>query len=768
MASDQFATFSMKKYLISLWLIFSIVFKSNVEAQQIHLADYERAVSFLWQNVNNKKTFQLQLTPHWFADSTGFWYLHHSPEAKQYMKVEFARMQIESLFDHDRIAVILAGELKEEVEANELPINAVEYIGKNQLKFQAKDKKYVLNLTDYKLAEDGETKTLNPFESTSPDGRWIAYSKDYNLYIKSIESGDEKQLSHAGVKNYEYASYYSWGDIMEGEGGERPKRFNVSWSPDSKWIYTNICDLRSANKMYLLDWSVDTLFRPKLLSYYRGSPGDTGMVYMIPVLFNVENGNEMHPGLPRNTHINAVNVQWSKTGDKLYARYATRGFQNHYLKVLDMDSMQWQELIHEQSNTNIDQFNYWLMEEKNQIIFTSERSGWKQLYMLDMESKAITPIAPGNYYVNNVLRLDEKANYVYFTVSGREKGRNPYHQHLYCANIKNNELKLLTPENLHHEISFEPGGKYFVDNYSTAQIPTISVLREAESGKVMMELSTADITALLSFNWKAPETFTAIARDGKTEIYGAMWKPTNFDPTKKYPVIDHSYTGPHTQVFPGNFSRVLSINNQALAELGFIVVMIDGMGSSGRSKAFHDVSYKNMGRNLTDHVLAIQQLAARYPWIDAGRVGIFGHSAGGYDAGHALLEFPDFYKVGVASSADHDHRMEKAWWPEMYMGWPVDSAYHNQSNITMAANLKGKLLLVHGGIDENVNPSATFKLAENLVLEDKEFDLLIFPSQRHGYSGKHGDYFLKKCWNYFVEHLLGAKPIWDFSLKEMK
>jgi M6 family metalloprotease-like protein len=388
--------------------------------------------------------------------------------------------------------------------------------------------------------------------------------------------------------------------------------------------------------------------------------------------------------------------------------------------------------------------------------------------VLDLKNKAITPLAPGDYYVEDILHIDEKTGFVYFTAMGKETGRNPYHAHLYRAVIDKKEVKLLTTENLHHEVSIGSDGKYFVDNMSTAQLPTTTVLRDTKTGRILLELSMADVEGLKAINWQAPETFTAIARDGKTEIYGVMWKPTNFDPNNKYPVIDHSYTGPHTQVFPRTFFRGLSDINQATAELGFVVVMIDGMGSSGRSKAFQDVSYKNMGSNLTDHVLAIQQLAERYSWIDGDRVGIFGHSAGGYDACHGLLEFPDFYKVGVASSANHDHRMEKAWWPEMYMGWPVDSAYHNQSNITMAANLKGKLLLIHGGIDENVNPSATFKLADYLIQADKEFDLLIMPSQDHNYRGKYHDYFLKKRWNYFVEHLLHAKPIWDFYLQEQR
>ena len=277
-----------------------------------------------------------------------------------------------------------------------------------------------------------------------------------------------------------------------------------------------------------------------------------------------------------------------------------------------------------------------------------------------------------------------------------------------------------------------------------------------------MELGHANVTGLNG--WIPPEIFTAVARDGKTTLFGALWKPTNFDPTKSYPVLESSYTGPHTQVFPKSFSRGFGL--QSYAELGFIVIVVDGLGSSGRSKEFHNYSYKNLGGNLEDHVGAIKQLGRKYTWIDTTRVGIFGHSAGGYDAGHAVLAYPDFYKVAVASSADHDHRMEKAWWPEVYMGWPVDSSYHLQSNITMAGNLKGKLLITHGGIDANVNPSATFKLAEALIKADKQFDMLILPSQRHGYQGKHQKYFTKTRWNYFVKHLRGVEPIWDFKWEQ--
>lgn len=759
----------MKTGLIfTLFFCFEIFSHNPVSAQEsLTEADYARAVSFLWQNVNNKKAFNLNVSANWFADSTGFWYNIQDKTAKNYMKFDFATLKAEQWFDHQKLAELLGKELNEEVNATDLPISALEYISKNELKFKVKNKNFKLDVEKYVLSLNEEKQEeRNPMERKSPDGKWIAFTKDYNLFLKSVATGHVRQLSHGGVKNYEYASYYGWDDIIEGENGERPAHFNVSWSPDSKWIATNICDLRSANKMYLLNWSIDSLYRPKLLSYYRGSPGDTNMVYMIPVLFEVENGREIRPDLPRNTHINSVSTRWSESGETLFADYATRGFQNQFVHSIDMKTLQMQELIHEQSNTNIDNFFYMVLEEKGKVLFASERSGWRQLYTLDLKTNVVTHLAPGDYYANDIKHIDEKTGTIYFTASGNEPGVNPYQQYLYTVSTDKNEIRLLTPENCNHDIDFSPDGKYFTDNQSTAQQPTTTVLRESATGNIVTELAKADISALQALNWKVPQIFTAIARDGKTEIYGALWKPSNFDPNKKYPVIDNSYTGPHTQVFPRNFSRVLSINNQALAELGFVVMMVDGLGSSGRSKAFHDVSYKNMGFSLTDHLLAIQQLAAKYAWIDAERVGIFGHSAGGYDAGHALLQFPDFYKVGVASSGDHDHRMEKAWWPEMYMGWPVDSAYHKQSNVTMAANLKGKLLLVHGGIDENVNPSATFKLAENLVRADKQFDLLIFPSQRHGYTGKFTDYFTKKRWNYFVEHLLGKKPVWEFSLEE--
>ncbi|MGC4038236.1 MAG: prolyl oligopeptidase family serine peptidase [Chitinophagaceae bacterium] len=750
----------MKKFLL---YIASLIFLFTTEAQQLTKQDYARAVSLLWSNLSNKKVFNINPTFNWFADSSAVSFYTQTAVGKTYNKLDLKTKKIQPLFDQERLAKLLSDSLKKTFKPTELPFNTTKNIDANHIEFTIDGKDYTLTLPAYTLARKKEEQD-NSLEEKSPDGKWIAYSKDYNIYIRSTSSGEVKQLSHDGFKNYEYGSWYGWGEIIEGENGERPPHFGASWSPDSKWIQTYICDFRKGQKMYLLDWSVDTLYKAKLLSYYRGSPGDTDMVYMTPVYFNTETGEEIRKDELRN--VNAASFEWGKKGGAVsWYENRIRGYQQTELFRYDLNAKQEEKLYTEKSTTNIDNYNSQLTENEDQLIITSEKDGWKQLYLFTVKDKSIKPITNGAYYVNDIIAVNYKTQTIFFTASGKEEGRNPYYQHFYKIKIDGSGLMLLTPENANHDITLSPDQKYFTDNISTLDQAPHAVLRDSRNGKIITELTKADISALMAMHYHLPEAFSTIGRDGVTTIYGAIWKPSNFDSTKKYPIIDQTYTGPHTYMFPRNFFSGIARSNQALAELGFIVVTVDGLGTANRSKAFHNVSYKNMGKNLLDHVIAIRELGKRYSWIDTSRVGIFGHSAGGYDAGHAVLEFPDFYKVAVASSGDHDFRMEKDWWPEMYMGWPVDSTYNQVSNITMAPNLKGKLLLVHGGIDENVNPSATFKLAEALVKADKEFDMLILPSQHHGYMGKYNDYFTKKKWNYFVENLLGVKPIWDFSLK---
>lgn len=752
------------KYIALLLILMLIACSDQQESiEEISVTDYQSAVSFMYTNYNNQTAFNLRTKVHWFEDHSGIWFIDHSKNGRSYKTLNFDDQTIQQLVDQDRLMTAINKIKIERIEEDEVILTNFRKIN-DGLSFDLQDESYQVHLGTYEVQKleklDKQFSQTNPFESISPDGQWKAYVQDYNLFIESLTTGKKHQLSKDGKKDYEIASAYGWFDKMYGENGKRPQHFSVNWSDDSKWISTNIIDTRNAEKMYLLDWGKEQRFKPELVSYYRGSPGDTTMVLSTPVFYNIETKKLVKTDLPTHTHINAVNSQWQKESGKVIADVFQRGFQKRELIEVDLNTERSKTLITETSETNIDNFEYRYLKRLNKIIFLSERSGWRQLYAYDLDSQETSILTSDSYYINSLERVDEDQKMIYFLASGKNPQSNPYHQQLYKVTLEGKET-LLTPELKHHQIEFSPDGNYFTDNISTIDTPTSTVLRESSHGNIIRELTQADISLAVDKGFVLPEPFSLTAKDGQTTIYGAFWKPTNFDASKKYPIIDATYTGPHTQMFPKSFDGVFS--QQSLAELGFVVVKIDGLGTSGRSKAFHNHSYKNMGNNLEDHVLAIKHLAAQHSWIDIEKVGIYGHSAGGYDTGRAMLAFPDFYKVGVASSADHDFRMEKAHWPEMYQGWPVDSTYHQVSNITNASNLKGKLLLVHGGLDDNVNPSATFKLSEALVNADKDFDLLIFPSQRHGYRGKARNYFTKKRWNYFVEHLQERAPIWDFN-----
>ncbi len=752
------------RFLKTLSILLSVlfVFSCKEKTNSITEKEYQNAVSYMYDNYNNKTAFNLYTSVNWFTDNSGLWFIEHSEKGKMYKSVDFDDNESKLLFDHQKLANALDTLTENKVTENDISVSNIQLKENGNLSFNFENKGYLLDIKTYQVTKEEEVKkeTRNPLESVSPDGKWVAFTRDYNLYIKPTSSNQEYQLTNDGEKGYEYGTWYGWYDTIEGENGERPAHFYVNWSEDSKWITTNVIDLRNAEKMYLLDFSIDSLYRPKLLSYYRGSPGDTTMVHTQPVFFNVATKKEVKTTLPKNTHINDAYSEWTNTSGVIIGGYQERGFKKEHLFLIDLNTNTSTPLFTDESKTNVGNFSYVQMKKKEKIVVFSEKSGWRQLYLVDMKTGSSSPLTNGEYYVNSIKYIDEESEIIYFMASGKEEGSNPYHQKLYKTTL-DGKVTLLTPEETHHIVSFSEDGKHFVDNYSTINIPTTTVLRASESGKVLTELTKADVSYATSKGWKAPEVFELTAKDGKTTIYGALWKPSNFDPAKSYPIIDATYSGPHTQLFPKSFDRIFG--RQSLAELGFVVMVVDGLGTFGRSKDFQNQSYKNMQNNLKDHTLAIKHLRSKYAWIDPDKAGVFGHSAGGYDTGRAMLAYPETYKVGVSSSADHDFRMEKAWWPEMYQGWPVDSTYHAISNVTNAANLQGKLLLVHGGIDENVNPSATYKFAEALIKADKDFDLLILPSQRHGYRGTSRKYFLKKKWNYFVEHLANKTPIWDFK-----
>ena len=378
----------IKMKLSTIILVFLVFQASLISAQdKITLDDYSRAVGFMYENRANKTVFNVYIQPNWFPDNSGMWYVNQSPDSKKYLKVTFPNQAQSDLFDHEKLSVILTDLLKYEVKANKLPISKIVYKNNKELIITAKSKSFLLNTETYSVELTPKADKKNDKEIASPNKKWIAYSKDFNLYIKSTENKEIKQLSKSGVKGNEYATWYGWTDIIEGENGKRPENFYVDWSKDNEWIYANKCDFRTAEKMYLLDWSIDSLYKPKLLSYYRGSPGDTTMIYEKPVFFNIKSGKEVSPNLPKSTHINNISYKWSKTPGKVYLDNLTRGYQTINIHTFDLNTEKLEQLYTETSSTNIDNFTYELSEENGFIFFLSEKSGWRQLYSLDLKTK---------------------------------------------------------------------------------------------------------------------------------------------------------------------------------------------------------------------------------------------------------------------------------------------------------------------------------------------------------------------------------------------
>jgi dipeptidyl aminopeptidase/acylaminoacyl peptidase len=372
-------------------------------------------------------------------------------------------------------------------------------------------------------------------------------------------------------------------------------------------------------------------------------------------------------------------------------------------------------------------------------------------------------LTSGPWTVHKIEFVDEKNRRVYFLAGGRDKGEDAYQTHLYCVGLDGKGLTLLTPEKATHSVNFSPDGAYFLDKYSRPDLPGASVLRKAKDGSELQTLEKGDASRLVATGWRFPEAFEGKSADGKEALYGLMWRPSNFDPSRKYPVVEHVYAGPQAYFVPKTFQAAFGRGGmQAVAELGFVVVMIDGRGTTGQSRAFHEYSYRNLGGAFEDHVAMIQQLAKKYPFVDVERVGIFGTSAGGYGAAHAMLVHPEFYKVGVTISGDHDARLDKAWWNELYQGYPVQNDYVEQSNVTMAARLEGHLLIEHGDIDDNVHPAGTMRFVDALIRANKNFDMLFVPNMAHG---ERNNYLARRRWDYFVKHLLGVEPPHNFEVK---
>ena len=471
-----------------------------------------------------------------------------------------------------------------------------------------------------------------------------------------------------------------------------------------------------------------------------------------------------------------ADVQWYPDGSHIAFVSTSRDHKHEVLRVADAANGSVRDVFREDVATQYESgngmVNWRALPASNEVIWFSERDDWGQLYLYDLTTGQLkSKITSGEGNVAQLRRVDEKSRTLWFVGNAKERGRDPYFRHFYKIGMDGKGLTLLTPENADHEIALAPSGQYFIDAYSTPEVPPVTVVRDL-NGKSVVRLETADITGLRAIGWKPPMPITVKARDGKTDLYGLMYVPTNLDRAKKYPIVNHIYPGPQTGSVGGRSFSPARGDAQALAELGFIVVEIDGMGTPWRSKSFHDAYFGRMGDNtLPDQVAGMKELARRYPWIDLNRAGIYGHSGGGFAAADAMFRYPDFFKVGISEAGNHDQREYEDDWGERYQGLLVrtpDSSdnYAPEANQLLAKNLKGKLLLAHGTMDDNVPPYNTLLVVNELIKANKDFDLILLPNRTHGFGNE--PYMIRRRWDYFVKNLLGAEPPKEFQIGERR
>lgn len=718
--------------------------------------DYNRAYA-LREKYNAKHVLYAGVVPHWVDQTSAFWYVRQTEKGKEYVKVDAASKKRTALFDQQKMAAALTEKAGREINAYNLPLqNCRLNISLDTLRFQLDGKFWAYSIKNNRLLDEGaipprgkerhwmevdDEKEGRPV--TSPDGKWTAFIKNDNVYVREVATGKEKQLSQDGTLSNYYSSY-------------------IQWSPDSKSVVS--CRIRPVEKRYVyyVESSPADQAQPKLHKQEYAKPGDE-LRFKVPCIFEVESGRRLIPSTELFSHQYELSgPMWNADSKAITFEYNERGHKVY--RVLEMSAVDGsvRTLIEEKEEKYVNYpriYRNYLSDGKR-IIWSSERDNYNHLYLYDRATgKPLNQITKGGWYVRGVQHVDEANEVIYFSANGMKKGEDPYLIHYYKINFDGSNLVELTPEEGMHQCWYSSDYKYLVDVYSKVDQAPIAVLRDAKNGKIRMQLDKADISALLANGWKAPEVFSAKGRDGKTDMWGVIYRPSNFDPSKKYPVIEYIYSGPSDQYVPKTFS---SYNwwMTSLAELGFIVVQVDGMTTSFRSKEFEEVCYKNLkDAGLPDHIAWIKAAAQKYPYMDIDRVGIFGCSAGGQESTGAVLFHPEFYKAAYSACGCHDNRMDKIWWNELWMGYPVDESYSACSNVDNAYLLSRPLMLVVGELDDNVDPASTMQVANALIKANKDFELVVIPGAHHTMGEDFGEH---KRYDFFVRHLMGiTPPSWD-------
>ncbi len=699
--------------------------------------------------------------PSWIGSSNRFWYRKSVQGGDRFVLVDATTGAKSEPFDHDRLASALTSARGERVSAVDLPFRSFHYADEERaIEFTLADSTWRCGLADYRCENRGAVERTDrperPFPWSagpgqlwrlkdnspvpSPDGKWEAFIQNFNVAVRDVASGDTTMLS--------------W----DGSEGNMYTHASIVWSPNSRKLAAyRVIPGYQREVHYVLSSPEDQL-QPKTASLLYAKPGDV-LDMEQPVVFDVQAGKQID--VDDSLFPNAYELSelaWRKDGRHLTFEYNQRGHQVYRIVEIDAETGATRAVVSEEPKTFFfysgKKFRYDI-DDGREIIWMSERDGWNHLYLYDgTTGKVKNQITKGEWVVRGVDSVDVAKRQIWFRASGMNPDQDPYFIHYYRINFDGTGLTAYTEANGMHTVSFSPDHAYYVDRWSRVDLPPVMQLRRTSDRSVIADLEHADASALLATGWTYPEVIHTKGRDGTTDIWGILIKPTNFDASKKYPVIENIYAGPHGSFVPKTFST--QARDQSLAELGFIVAHIDGMGTSNRSKAFQDVAWKNLkDGGFPDRILWHQAVAKMHPWYDISRVGIFGTSAGGQNAMAAVLFHPEFYKVSVSSAGCHDNRMDKIWWNELWMGWPIGPQYSASSNVDNAWRLQGKLLLTVGEHDTNVDPSSTIQVVNALIKAGKDFDFLYVPGADHGNGGPYG---VRKRNDFFVENLLGVKP----------
>ena len=742
-----------------LSLLLTLLFANGQVLSQGTAADYERAAALKARYEGAAIDIVSGAT--WIGNTNRFFYRKLSRGATEYIIVDAQTLQKRPAFDHEKIAASLSKLTGDKVKPQDLQLNGLRFddavgifnatIGATSVRCTISDSACTKVETPARFGGVGQ-RPQGPV--VSPDKKWEALVNNYNIAVRAIGSRDLVFLSTDGSEG----NYY--------------EQQSIAWSPDSTKLAAYRVKPGYRREVHFVESSPEDQIQPKHSSIVYAKPGDV-LELEQPVLFDVVNkrqtviDNKLFPNA-----YEISNPVWWKDSRGFTFEYNQRGHQVYRVIEVDAASGTARALISDEPKTF---FSYraangaladsgkryrYDIDDGKEIIWMSERDGWAHLYLYDGATGQVKKqITTGDWLVRGVQRVDAAKRQIWFNAGGMYAGKDPYFSYYYRINFDGTGLTKLTPDDANHNVNYSSDGQFFIDNYSRLDLPPVLELRRVSDNSILATLERGNATELLKTGWQPPEVFTSLGRDGKTGIWGVIIRPTNFDPRKKYPVIENIYAGPQGSFVPKSFLTYSSM--MAQAEIGFIVVQIDGMGTANRSKAFHDVAWKNLGdAGFPDRILWHKAVAAKYPWYDITRVGLYGGSAGGQNSLGGLLFHPEFYKAAVSYAGCHDNRMDKIWWNEQWMGWPIGPQYSASSNVDNAYRLQGNLLLIVGEMDTNVDPSSTMQVVKQLIKHNKDFDLLVVPGANHGAArgDQYGPYGDHKRYDFFVRHLLGVNP----------